>query len=305
MGIPAQQGVPGIGLLPAGDRANACVTGQFTGVGPGIPISTFGPTNALAYASINTTLTVVAGSIAATLGSAAGLANGASIYSPAGLVPPGTTINGLSGTNFNLALPTLSLPGTLLANGQIIGLNTVAWLQGATVTGPGLPAAGLTVVSTQAPAPNPGGFPVTATFGDDNGLFPSGGSVQLSGPATPVAVRDGATQHFQFKLAAAGIPASGADANAIFTGAAVSFVGTVQLERSLDGGNTWIIANVGGTGTLAQYTAGTPVSVTFGEPEEGITYRWNCIAYTSGTINYRISTTGGAATTFGTLNQLA
>ena len=66
MGIPAQQGVPGIGLLPAGDRANACVTGQFTGVGPGIPISTFGPTNALAYASINTTLTVVAGSIAAT-----------------------------------------------------------------------------------------------------------------------------------------------------------------------------------------------------------------------------------------------
>ena len=79
----------------------------------------------------------------------------------------------------------------------------------------------------------------------------------------------------------------------------------MQLERSLDGGNTWIIANVGGTGTLAQYTAGTPVSVTFGEPEEGITYRWNCIVYTSGTINYRISTTGGAATAFGSLNQLA
>jgi hypothetical protein len=283
------------------------VTGQFTGVGPGIPISTFGPTNALAYASINTTLTVVAGSIAATLGSATGLANGASIYSPAGLIPPGTTINGLSGTNFNLALPTLSLPGTLLANGQIVGLNTVAWLQGATVTGPGLPAAGLTVVSTQAPAPNPGGFPVAATFGDANGLFLSGGTVQLSGTATPVSVRDGATQFFQFKLAAAGIPASGADANAIFTGAGITFNATIQLERSLDGGNTWVVTNAGGTGTLAQYSGATvtPISFTFAEPEEGATYRWNCIAYTSGTLNYRISTTGGAATAFGSLNQLA
>ena len=39
---------------------------------------------------------------------------------------------------------------------------------------------------------------------------------------------------------------------------------------------------------------GTPVSLTFGEPERNVLYRTNCLAYTSGTINYRISQTGGA-----------
>jgi hypothetical protein len=33
------------------------------------------------------------------------------------------------------------------------------------------------------------------------------------------------------------------------------------------------------------------------EPEKGVLYRLNCIAFTSGTINYRISTTGQAGTT--------
>lgn len=88
---------------------------------------------------------------------------------------------------------------------------------------------------------------------------------------------------------------TGTDTTAIFTGAAINYSGTVQLERSFDGGNTWIVCNVGGTGTLAQWATGTPVSIVASEPEKQVLYRLNCIAYTSGTINYRISTTGVAA----------
>ncbi len=88
---------------------------------------------------------------------------------------------------------------------------------------------------------------------------------------------------------------TGVDASASFTGAAILWVGTIQVERSFDGGYTWIPANIGGAGQVAQYAAGTPVSLTFGEPEKFVLYRLNCIAYTSGTINYRISQNAGAA----------
>jgi hypothetical protein len=47
-------------------------------------------------------------------------------------------------------------------------------------------------------------------------------------------------------------------------------------------------------GTLAQWTTGTPVSITFGEPERNVNYRLNCIVYSSGLITYRFSQTGGA-----------
>jgi hypothetical protein len=70
----------------------------------------------------------------------------------------------------------------------------------------------------------------------------------------------------------------------------------VQLERSFDGGATFIAGNIG-AGALAQFTgaAVTPVDLTFGEPEKNVLYRLNCLAWTSGTINFRISQTGGAA----------
>ncbi len=98
------------------------------------------------------------------------------------------------------------------------------------------------------------------------GFVQEGGSVQLSSVnVTPTSSPNGDPQFFQFALAAAGIPASGTDAGAIYTGAGVTFNATVQLERSFDGGLTWIVCNVGGTGTLAQYTGATvtPVSLTF------------------------------------------
>lgn len=77
--------------------------------------------------------------------------------------------------------------------------------------------------------------------------------------------------------------------------------GTVQLERSFDGGTTWIVCGAGGTGQQAIYTTatGADVSVTGSEPELGVAYRLRCTAYVSGTINYRMSATGVLATSNG------
>lgn len=71
--------------------------------------------------------------------------------------------------------------------------------------------------------------------------------------------------------------------------------GTVRLERSFDGGTTWIVCGIGGAGVQAVYNTGTDVSVVVGDPERGVLYRLNCTAFVSGPINYRMSTTGPAA----------
>ncbi len=77
------------------------------------------------------------------------------------------------------------------------------------------------------------------------------------------------------------------------------FVGTVQLEKSYDGGNTWLVAGVGGGGQQAVYTAGTAVGFVVSEPETDVLYRVNCPAYTSGVINYRLSQSAYGATAWG------
>lgn len=65
-----------------------------------------------------------------------------------------------------------------------------------------------------------------------------------------------------------------------------TFVGTVQLERSFDNGTTWLPLTAGGT-QIEKFTA--PASESVDEFEVGVLYRLNCTAYTSGTINYRLS----------------
>jgi len=91
---------------------------------------------------------------------------------------------------------------------------------------------------------------------------------------------------------------SGVDAAAVFQSTATT--ASVQLERSFDGGNTWLVCGVGGAGALAAYTNPTVVSVVGGEPEKVMYYRLNCTAYAAGsTVNYRISATGILATSNG------
>jgi len=66
-----------------------------------------------------------------------------------------------------------------------------------------------------------------------------------------------------------------------------TFTATVKLQRSFDGGTTWLTCSTDSIGTECSFTAGVSLIVT--EPERDVLYRWACTAYTSGTINYRIS----------------
>lgn len=67
-----------------------------------------------------------------------------------------------------------------------------------------------------------------------------------------------------------------------------TFVGSVQLERSFDGGTNWITYNtLDAANDFAKFTA--PGSLVITEPEHGMLYRVNCTAFTSGTINWRLS----------------
>jgi hypothetical protein len=66
-----------------------------------------------------------------------------------------------------------------------------------------------------------------------------------------------------------------------------TFVGTVALQRSFDGGLTWNNVARDTYGTIATFNA--PISLIAFEPENGVSYRLSCTAYTSGTLNWRLS----------------
>jgi hypothetical protein len=301
MAIPAPFGVSASGLPPLGDQANAVLSGSFSAVGPGAPFAFRGPMNLLIWAAFATALTTTASSLAITTSASGALAPGASVNSVN--VPPGATLGTFGAGSGTLVLPPLTVYGQLLSNGTAIlpaGFN-VNQLVGASVkvqqdnVGGGLDAvlpAGTTVLSVfQQNVPPTGGQ------GGGAGAPGTPGIIQLSNSPSVVPL-DLANVPLQFNLTANAIVTGGADASATFTGAAIIYTGTIQLERSVDGGMTWLVCNIGGTGTLAEWSAGTPVSLTFGEPEKQVLYRLNCTAYTAvaGTsINYRISQTGGAA----------
>lgn len=63
-----------------------------------------------------------------------------------------------------------------------------------------------------------------------------------------------------------------------------TFVGTVVIERSFDGGTTWLPK-----WPDAVYSISSTMTFADSEPEDGVAYRLNCTAYSSGPINYRVS----------------
>ena len=294
MGIPATNGIGFIGPVPAGDRASQVQTGTFSAVGTSIPIPIMGPFNIAIWASVNTALTVTGGSLSASVVSGTGLGAGGAINSVN--VPRGVTWATFSGTSGTLVMPTYQLAGrTSVSTSQygfpvIKDLGRTTSLVGSTVTGPGIPANTTVVSIIQA-------FGVAANGAVQYGI------VRLSATPTSAASLKEPPTIFSFAIADGAI-ASGTDANAVFTGAGVTYSGSIQIERSFDGGGTWVVANSGGGGSLAIFAAGTPVSIAFGEPELGVLYRLNCTTYSSGTINYRISSSG-AATMALSYNQLA
>lgn len=274
MAITPLNGLDASGIPPTGDQATAYVGGTLTAIGAGRAFAFRGPMNLAIWASIVTTLTTTAGSLTATVASATGLAIGAAINGVN--VPAGSTIGNLVGTTVTLALPTVTYP--VVANA---GSTTVSGLPAGVSAG----LVGATVTCLYQGVVIPANTTVSSS--------PTDGTIILSNAVTSVAATKNAQPQFDFALAAAAV-AGGADATATFTGAGVTYSATMQLERSFDGGKTWLVCNIGGAGALAQWAAGTPVNITFGEPERQVAYRLNCIAYTSGTINYRISQTGAA-----------
>jgi len=284
MGLPAAVGVSWIGPPSSGDSANAVDSGVFAAVGPSKPVPILGRANASLWATYNSALTVVANSLAASVAAIGLIAAGCSVNSA--LVPPGTTVAAINGNNLTLALPTVQLQGRLNVDGSISGLGSTAWLQGAAVSGPNVPAGAI----VQA-IPTPASFP------------PSGqnapvtrGTVKLSAAPTTISPTTD-PQTFTFALAAAGL-AAGVDNAALFTGVPIVFTGSAQLERSFDGGATWLAATnwdaAGGTPAIFTGNATLP----FFEAETTVYYRLNCTAYTvvAGiAMNYRLSATGGAS----------
>lgn len=65
------------------------------------------------------------------------------------------------------------------------------------------------------------------------------------------------------------------------------FVGTIALECSFDGGTTAIPVSRDSLGTPSSFTA--PTRLVVQEGESGVLYRLNCTAFTSGTVNWRLS----------------
>lgn len=294
MGIPAPFGVPAAGLPPLNDQANAVAAGVVGAVGPTAPFAFQGPMNLAVWASLNTALTTAAGTLAATVASATGLLAGAAINSAN--VPRGATVGAITGTNVTIALAPVSYPvsGLNVAGNRQVTLppgSNVNALLGATVTVPStaerltLPAATTVAAVIQAdvaPSLNSPGVP---------------GIIQLSALPTLVPPEARAIP-LSFACTGNAITATGADAAALFTGPSITFNAIFNIERSFDGGATWLVCNIGGSGQVATYGSATttPVQLTFGEPERGVLYRLNFSGYTSGVINYRISATGQAAT---------
>lgn len=289
MGIAAKFGVAASGLPNAGDQASNVVSGVLTAIGPGDPFAFRGPMDLVVWGSAtNIAFATTKGSLNATVSSGTGMAAGGAINSAN--VPPGTTWATFSGTSGTLALPAKTYPcsriSTSSRNIYLPPGSNVAQLLGATVTVPSNAEQATIPASTTVSAIVQNDVAASQTSAGQDGI------ITLSAAPTVAPTQKGPLP-LRFKLTSNAVT-TGTDAAAVFTGAGVTFSGTFQIERCFDGGQTWLPCNAGGTGTLASYSAGTVVSLTFGEPERNVLYRINVLAYTSGNINYRISETGGA-----------
>lgn len=76
-----------------------------------------------------------------------------------------------------------------------------------------------------------------------------------------------------------------------------SFIGSVQLERSNDGGTTWYTIGVWSAGSYVQLNKYTftgseaNTSEITGEGQWNVVYSLNCTTYTSGTLTYALEGT--------------
>lgn len=79
---------------------------------------------------------------------------------------------------------------------------------------------------------------------------------------------------------------SGGSFNIGLSGTAVA---SLQLEKSFDNGTTWHQIYAGGIQLKSWSYSSTNIAETGQEFEQGVLYRLNCTAFTSGTLSYRLS----------------
>jgi hypothetical protein len=124
---------------------------------------------------------------------------------------------------------------------------------------------------------------------------PLGGSIDTANPKITGAITASA-------LVSQGVAAStGTSAASAFLGGFNlamwgTFSGTVLLEKTYDGGATWVTVSQDVTGTPASYTlawTAQSINLTLCEVETQVAWRLRCTAFTSGTLNYRLSQGGG------------
>lgn len=300
MGIPASLGINGFGTPVTGDQATAVVSGSFIARGVSVPFAFFGRANFTLYCQVTDTLTTTAGSFTATVSgaTAALITDGTAIRSS--LFENGTVFSAFSAGSGTLFLQPISVRGIVTPLSDIVTGNfpTDGLVSGTDLTGAAISGFGIQPGTT-----------ISEIITHSNQLFgtpaktPNQAVIRLSLPATdqpsPV-ITNIPTPHTPTELTiipTANMIGSGVDSAALFTGASIAYVGSVQLEKSFDGGATWIVANIGppGSGALAVYQNASSVSFSLYEPEKQVLYRWNCTALTlTGTesIQYRISETG-------------
>lgn len=68
-----------------------------------------------------------------------------------------------------------------------------------------------------------------------------------------------------------------------------TFTATVQLQKSFNGGSSWLSSINRHTGLVTSWTGGSIGTVVVSEPEPGTMYRLICTAYTSGTASTRVA----------------
>lgn len=143
---------------------------------------------------------------------------------------------------------------------------------------------------------------LTTTAGSDTAVFASatglavGQTIKSANLPYGTTIKTKATATVTLGgLSAAQIAAIPAGTDSAATVEHVPSSATVTLERSLDGGQTWVTCNTDLLGTPVTWAFGTlttPVSLVMREPEQSAAYRLNCTAFTgvsNVTLNYRLS----------------
>jgi hypothetical protein len=293
MAIPAPLGLTGFGTPVKGDQATAVASGSFTAVGASIPFAFYGLANFSLYCEVVDLLTTTQGTFTATVtGATSGLiAAGTAIRTS--LFQNGTIFSAFSGGSGTLLFQPICFYANVTALSNIVTGNFVTdgFFPGVDLTGAAISGLGIQPGTT-----------ITKIVNHSNQLFenpaltPNIASIMLSLPATITSdPRLAPGTALTITPTANMVPTS--SANSFFTGSTIAYTGSVQLEKSFDGGASWIVANIGpaGSGAMAIYQNAASVSFSLYEPERQVLYRWNCTSITlTGTesIQYRISQTG-------------